>query len=79
MAKQVRQVKMPKDVKKETDMKENIGKVLVNFGQILFATLFLGGVLRGAIPPYIMILSGALSALLFVILGLLLTAKEKKE
>jgi len=35
--------KPPRKAKKETDMKENIGKVLVNFGQILFATLFLGG------------------------------------
>jgi len=74
-----KQVKPPKKAKKETDMKENIGKVLVNFGQVLFATLFLGGVLRGSIPPYIMILSGAVSVLVFVFLGLLLTAKEKKD
>jgi len=76
MAKQVRP---PKKAKKETDMKENVGKVLVNFGQILFATLFLGGILRGELPPYLMILSGAASAILFVFIGLLLTAKEKKD
>jgi len=74
-----KQIKPPKTAKKETDIKENVGKVLVNFGQILFATLFLGGVLRGGIPPYIMILSGAVSAIVFVIVGLLLTAKEKKD
>jgi len=74
-----KQTKPPKTAKKETDMKENIGKVLVNFGQILFATLFLGGVLRGGIAPYIMILAGAVSAIVFVFLGLLLTAKEKKD
>jgi len=74
-----KQVKPPKGTKKETDMKENVGKVLINFGQILFATLFLGGVLRGELPPYLMMLSGAISALLFVFLGLLLTAKEKKD
>jgi len=71
--------KPPRKAKKETDIKENVGKVLVNFGQILFATLFLGGVLRGGIPPYIMILAGAVSAIVFVIVGLLLTVKEKKD
>jgi len=71
--------KPPKGTKKETDIKENVGKVLLNFGQILFATLFLGGVLRGELPPYLMMLSGAASAIVFVVVGLLLTVKEKKD
>jgi uncharacterized membrane protein YraQ (UPF0718 family) len=71
--------KPPRGIKKETDMKENIGRVLVNTGQVIFATLFLGGVIRGEIPPYIMMTAGGIAALVFVFIGLLLTVKEKKE
>jgi len=38
----VKSVKKPKKVGKKTDIKENGGKVLVNLGQLMFGTLFLG-------------------------------------
>jgi hypothetical protein len=47
MAKKEKQVKKPRKV---TDIKENVGEVFVNLGQVIFATICLGGVLRGEIP-----------------------------
>jgi hypothetical protein len=75
----VKQVKQAKVKKKETDMKENIGKVFVNLGQVIFGTICLGGVLRGGIPHYIMIIAGFAGAMIFITFGLLLSAKERKD
>jgi hypothetical protein len=63
---------------KKTDIIENGGKVLVNLGQLMFGTLFLGGVLRGEMPKYIMMLAGVAGAILFIMIGLFISAKERK-
>jgi len=34
-----KQIKLPKTAKKVTNMKENVGKVLINLGQVIFGTL----------------------------------------
>jgi hypothetical protein len=39
--------KKPKKNVRNTDIVENIGKVLINLGQLMFGTLFLGSVIRG--------------------------------
>jgi len=74
-----RQVKMPRKVKKKTDIIENGGKVLINLGQLMFGTLFLGSVLRGEAPQYIMMIAGIVGAFIFIIIGLLASAKEQKK
>jgi len=76
MAKQVKQAVKPK---KETNTKENIGKVFINLGQLIFGTLFLGSVLRGELPQYLMMAAGFVSALIFIVFGILLSAKERKN
>ena len=45
--------KKPKKPGKKTDIIENAGKTSINLGQLLFGTLFLGSVLRGELPQYI--------------------------
>lgn len=72
-------VKPPKGPKKRTDMKENIGKVLINLGQLIFGTIFLGSVLRGLTQYYIMMSIGLISAIMLITIGLLLTVKEKTD
>jgi len=74
----VKQVKLPKGTKKKTDMKENVGKVLINLGQVIFGTLFLGSVLRGGVPQYIMMIAGFVGTASLIICGLFLSAKEQK-
>ena len=41
--------------------------------------IIIGGILRGAIPQVILIVSGSVVAIIFFIFGLLWTSKEKKE
>jgi hypothetical protein len=71
--------KIDKKPKRKTDLRENVGKVLVNIGQMVFGTLFLGGVLRGEVPQYLMVVSGMVGAVFLTTVGLLLSAKEKKD
>ena len=70
--------KKPKKVGKKTDIKENAGKVLVNIGQLMFGTLFLGGVLRGEMPQYIIMTAGFAGAVILIFIGLIVSAKEQK-
>jgi drug/metabolite transporter (DMT)-like permease len=71
--------KEEKKLKRKTNLVENGGKVLMNLGQIVFGTLFLGGVLRGEVPQYIMVISGIVGTTILIVLGLLLSAKEKED
>jgi len=70
--------KKPNKVGKKTDIKENGGKVLVNLGQLMFGTLFLGSVLRGEMPQYIIMTAGFAGAVILIVIGLFVSAKEQK-
>jgi len=39
----------------------------------------IGGVLRGQVPPYIMMAAGGVSAVIFLSFGIAFSVKEKKE
>ena len=60
-------------------MKENLGKLLLDLGKLVVGGIIIGGILRGAIPQVILIVYGTIVAIIFFILGLLLTAKEQKN
>jgi hypothetical protein len=64
--------------KPPTTMKENVGKVLIDLEKLTFGSFILGGILRGEIPQYLILLSGSVISALGIVLGLLLTAKEKE-
>jgi hypothetical protein len=51
-------IKNTKKGKKKDRQIENAGKVLINLGQLMFATLFLGSVLRDEVPQCIMMIAG---------------------
>ena len=70
--------KKPKKAVKKTDIKENGGKVLVNLGQLMFGTLFLGSVLRGELPQYLIMIAGFAGAGILIVIGLFASAKERK-
>jgi hypothetical protein len=67
-----------KKEKKQTTMKEDAGKVLIDMGKLLFGSFVLGGVLRGELPQYLILLSGLLGSGALIGIGLLWTAKEKR-
>jgi len=74
----VRPVKKPKKNGKKTDIIENTGKVFINLGQLMFGTLFLGSVLRGEMPQYIIMTAGFAGAGILIFIGLIASAKERK-
>ena len=62
-----------------TTMKENTGKVLVDLGKLMFGSFILGGVLRGEVPQFVILVSGFVGAITFITLGLILTNKNKEK
>jgi len=68
-----------KKPKKQTTMKENMGKLMLDLGKLVVGGIIIGGILRGAIPQGILIATGSVVAVIFFIFGLLWTVKEKKE
>jgi uncharacterized membrane protein YraQ (UPF0718 family) len=72
---------MEKETKprKETTMKENMGKLLLDLGKLVVGGIIIGGILRGAIPQVMLIISESVVAIILFVFGLLWTAKEKNE
>ena len=66
-----------KKPRKQTDFRENTGKVLIDLGKLVFGSLFLGGVLRGEVPPVIMVTGGFIVTIVFCSVGLWAITKVK--
>ena len=66
-------------MKKQTTMKEDTGKLLLDLGKLVFAGVFLGGILKGEVPQMILVIVGFIVATTCCITGLLLSSKERKE
>jgi len=52
------------------NFRENLGKLLVNLGKLIFGSLFLGGILRGELPQIIVIMDGFTVTVLFCAVGI---------
>jgi len=68
-----------KKLRKETTMKENMGKLMLDVGKLAVGGVIIGGILRGAVSQVILIIGGSVAVTILFILGLLFTVKEKKE
>jgi uncharacterized membrane protein YraQ (UPF0718 family) len=66
------------NIKKQTSIKEDTGKLLLDLGKLVFAGVFLGGILRGEVPQMVLVIVGFFVAATCCIIGLLLISKEKK-
>ncbi|MDR0684576.1 MAG: hypothetical protein LBF83_05570 [Spirochaetaceae bacterium] len=60
----------------KTNAKENLGKLLLDFSKLTFGSFILGGILRGELPQYIIIIAGAAVSIICASLGIMLTSKE---
>ena len=56
--------------KREQVLRE-IGKVLVNFGNLTFASLVLGTIIKGDFDRFVLLLVGGGVAVLFIALGII--------
>jgi hypothetical protein len=60
-------------------IRENTGKALLDIAKLTFVSFILGGILRGELPQFILILTGiAVSAVCFI-LGILWTSKKSEK
>jgi glucose uptake protein GlcU len=72
-------MKKEKKLRKETTMKENMGKLLLDLGKLIVGGVIIGGILRSEISQVILIICGSVVAIIFFIYGLFMTMKEKNE
>jgi hypothetical protein len=66
-----------KRTKARTNIKENAGKLLLDVAKLTFGSFILGGILRGELPQYILIIAGFIVSVTCAILGLLWTSKKQ--
>jgi hypothetical protein len=61
------------------NVKENIGKALLDIAKLTFASFILGGILRGELPQFILILTGVIVSTVCFTLGILWTSKKREK
>jgi len=61
------------------NVKENIGKALLDIAKLTFASFILGGILRGELPQFILILTGIVVSTVCFTLGILWTSKKPEK
>jgi len=61
------------------DIRENIGKSLLDVAKLTFGSFILGGILRGELPQYILILAGVFVSTVCFVLGILWTSKKREK
>ena len=66
-----------KKFRKKTTFREDAGKLLSDFGKMVFGGIFLGGILRGGVPHIILAIIGFSAAVVLCAVGLLLGIKDK--
>jgi len=64
------------EIRKQTTFQEDVGKLLLDLGKLIFGAIFLGGILREEIPHRMLIIGGFLIAIALFFLGLLLLKKD---
>ena len=69
---------MSKRPKKQTNFKDNLGKLLLDIGKLIFGGMFIAGILRGELPQAMIIVGGLALAIVGFAFGLLFTTKEQK-
>jgi hypothetical protein len=55
---------------------DNIGKLCIDLGKLLFASLVLGNIIKGDIDRSYMIIGGSAAALALVTIGIVLTSSK---
>jgi len=67
-----------KKPKKPTNFKDNLGKLLLDIGKLIFGGMFIAGILRGELPQTFIIMGGLALAIAGFAFGLVFTTKEQQ-
>jgi len=68
-----------KKLGKQTTIKEDFGKLLLDLGKLIFGSIFLGGILRTEVSQSLLLFLGFIGAGLACVVGLFLTIKNKSN
>ncbi|MDR1785223.1 MAG: hypothetical protein LBR23_01980 [Spirochaetaceae bacterium] len=63
---------------KKLKIVEDIGKVMIDVGKLVLGSIALGGILRGNIEPFFLLLAGFASSATLIVGGLVLLAMSKE-
>jgi len=61
---------------KITTFKEDVGKLLLDLGKLVFGGIVLGSLLQGGYPQKVLLISGLVTAIVFCVWGLLFVNKR---
>jgi hypothetical protein len=72
-------VKEKKTIQPNPEFRENLGKLLLDLSKLTFASFILGGILKGELPQYIVIVAGIIFFVIFSAAGLILSSLKKNR
>jgi len=58
---------------------ENFGKLLLDLSKLTFASFVLGGILKGELPQYMIIVVGSVIFVILAVVGLIFASRKKNR
>jgi len=71
--------KEKKTIQPSTEFGENLGKLLLDLSKLTFASFILGGILKGELPQYIIIVAGSIIFVILAAAGLIFASQKKNR
>jgi hypothetical protein len=71
--------KEKKEIQPNPELRENLGKLLLDLSKLTFASFILGGILKGELPQDIIIAVGAIIFAALAVVGLIFTSRKKNR
>jgi len=71
--------KEKKSVQPNPDLWDNLGKLLLDLSKLTFASFILGGILKGELPQYVVIVAGGIIFMILAVAGLIFTSRRKNR
>ncbi|GBU29681.1 hypothetical protein R84B8_03254 [Treponema sp. R8-4-B8] len=68
-----------KTVEPNSEFRENLGKLLLDLSKLTFASFILGGILKGELPQYILIVAGCVVFVILAVAGLIFSSRKKNR
>jgi len=61
------------------ELRENFGKLLMDLSKLTFASFILGGILKGELPQYMIIVVGSIIFVILAVAGLIFASQKKNR
>jgi hypothetical protein len=68
-----------KEIQPNSELRENLGKLLLDLSKLTFASFILGGILKGELPQYIIIAAGCFVFTVLTVIGMALSSQKKNR